>query len=610
MTAEKPGIRPQLQEGEGSSQAGRGRDQNYVKEDILALEGNEGDDDSSCFAPTSEADAENVEKPAESEIDDDLFGHDENKPDDKEVPEKMEGDVSSDAVVEEAPGRRRRNPEDPTPEERELHMAKGHLPYRNWCPICVEGRGREDPHYEQTKIDRERGHATVCMDYAELGGAKNQQDRSDVRKILVGRDRWTKMIFGHLVKRKGVGDDLIVKKVLKSISETGHVKVVVKTDGEPAIVQLQEEIIKQRTQDTLAENPPAYDPQANGEAERAVQELKAQLRVIKLSLENRIKAKIPETSAMLEWMIPHASDCINRYLVGKDGRTAFYRVHNKQFAATVFEFGEQVMAKPKRHPKTARTSPLASRWHEATWVGFIQRTNEHVVVLKDGGPAIRCRTCKPRPSGQRWSAAQVEAVGVTPDRPNAKDPEQTAPRNEGSTRGLDFGARRGGQDLPQGRTQMEPDLKRDFRITDVLLEKYGYTEGCIGCEAKIDGTARRGHSKACRQRIEEAVREDNPEAEFIRRRDERFQKPEKSEDATPSNAAQAGSEPRVVEPGQAHAAADPLHPAPEAAPAPEVVQAHAPVDSELDQDVDMTETEQEADAPPGNDRAEPQEQCE
>ena len=103
-----------------------------------------------------------------------------------------------------------------------------------------------------------------------------------------------------------------------------------------------------------------------------------------------------------------------------------------------------------------------------------------------------------------------------------------------------LGRGRGGQDLPQGRTQMESDLKRDFRITDTLMEKYGYTEGCIGCEAKIDGTARRGHSKACRQRIEQAVREDNPEAEFIRRRDERFQKPEKPETETPSNAAQAG----------------------------------------------------------------------
>ena len=63
-------------------------------------------------------DEENVGKPADAETDDELFGHEEKKPGEEKVPEKMEGDVRSDAVVEEAPGRRRRNPEDPTPEER------------------------------------------------------------------------------------------------------------------------------------------------------------------------------------------------------------------------------------------------------------------------------------------------------------------------------------------------------------------------------------------------------------------------------------------------------------------------------------------------------------
>ena len=71
-------------------------------------------------------------------------------------------------------------------------------------------------------------------------------------------------------------------------------------------------MISQREQDTIAVNPPAYDPQSNGLAEKAVQDAKAQLRMLKLGLE----------SPTLDWMMPHSADAVNRFSVGKDGRTA------------------------------------------------------------------------------------------------------------------------------------------------------------------------------------------------------------------------------------------------------------------------------------------------
>ena len=54
---------------------------------------------------------------------------------------------------------------------------------------------------------------------------------------------------------------------MRSISDTENTKIVLKTDGEPALVQVQDRIISVRTQPTIPENPPAYDPQANGGAE-------------------------------------------------------------------------------------------------------------------------------------------------------------------------------------------------------------------------------------------------------------------------------------------------------------------------------------------------------
>ena len=38
-----------------------------------------------------------------------------------------------------------RKPHQPTREEWEEHMIL-HLPYRNWCPHCVNGRAKNEPH--------------------------------------------------------------------------------------------------------------------------------------------------------------------------------------------------------------------------------------------------------------------------------------------------------------------------------------------------------------------------------------------------------------------------------------------------------------------------------
>ena len=67
-------------------------------------------------------------------------------------------------------------------------------------------------------------------------------------------------------------------KIMSSISDTVDTKIALKTDGEPALVQVHDRVISVRTQPTIPESPSAYDPQANGGAERGVGEVRGQLR--------------------------------------------------------------------------------------------------------------------------------------------------------------------------------------------------------------------------------------------------------------------------------------------------------------------------------------------
>ena len=41
-----------------------------------------------------------------------------------------------------------RDPGTPTPAEVEKHNAT-HLPFRSWCPACVEGKARDKPHRQR-----------------------------------------------------------------------------------------------------------------------------------------------------------------------------------------------------------------------------------------------------------------------------------------------------------------------------------------------------------------------------------------------------------------------------------------------------------------------------
>ena len=465
-----------------------------------------------------------------------LFGPDSESDGKMDADEHVEQDnpVVDQDQCEEAPMKMPKDPSEPTLEERERHN-KTHWPYRSWCSVCRKAKGREDKHEKISEEEKKLGLPKISVDYAQIEDTVDKKDDEEAdervthkKRLLVGYDRWTKMTFVHLVKCKGLGDEAIVQKVTRSVDELGYRKVTLKADGEPALVAVQEAVAKRRVHDTLVENPPAHDPQANGEIERAVRDVKGQIRALKIGLEMRLREDVDARWKILEWMVPHASDVLNRFNMGKDGKTPHYRVHHKFFKAPVFEFGEQVWAKPLRETNWTKMNndpkrklSLKSNWIEGTWVGFSSKSNEHLIVTPDGGPVLRVRTVRMRPPSERWSLTAIRGVQATPDVPNPKDGNQQRIETERNTKGIDFGAESGKNIQDKSQASDEPKHVRDFKITNAHLEEFGFTPGCPGCDAKRHGTARRGHNAHCRVRIEDAIKERYPEDPALTRRDAR-----------------------------------------------------------------------------------------
>ena len=133
-------------------------------------------------------------------------------------------------------------PEVPTKAEVDRHRVS-HLPYRSWCPDCVEAFGREWAH---SISDGQRSIPLISCDYLFVTprGALQRPELQEgeeehALKVLVAYCGATKCMFAHAVPKKGVDPaGYIVEQLKQDVLWLGHSRVVIKGDNEPSLVQV------------------------------------------------------------------------------------------------------------------------------------------------------------------------------------------------------------------------------------------------------------------------------------------------------------------------------------------------------------------------------------
>ena len=100
----------------------------------------------------------------------------------------------------------------------------------------------------------------------------------------------------------------------------------------------------------MKQESPVGSSASNGVIERGVQTVEGQIRVIKNALEERMNVKIPGAHNILAWMVEFAAVLVNRYEVGKDGRTPYERSWGKKSKLLGLEFGEKLNFRRTRAP--------------------------------------------------------------------------------------------------------------------------------------------------------------------------------------------------------------------------------------------------------------------
>ena len=380
------------------------------------------------------------------------------------------------------------DPRKPTQEEVDEHELT-HIPYRNWCPVCVRCRGKDLDH--RKSVDEVRGVSEYAFDYCFPGDELGYK-----LVVLAGRERITGMYFATAVPTKGSIGRFAVDKAVDYVREVGdhEGRILVKTDQEPAIKTWVNDLIAARPEGrTLVEESPVGSSGSNGRAERAVQTLEGQIRILLLSLEGRLGTSVDAQEPIVAYMPEYAAYLLNRLEVGKDGKTPYERCKGKKAQVLGVQFGEKVLYKVKADAKMRKLRP---RWEYGIFVGVRPTSNQVWIATADKTFAVR--SIRRLPQEQRWSPDCVRWVRRTLWNRYKDDggADGELPEEVKQEVAPELGPRGGAVYI-----ETRDKIPRDFYIRKTDAEKHGYTRGCAGCSSWFRGLGRQPHSEACRERF-------------------------------------------------------------------------------------------------------------
>ena len=221
-------------------------------------------------------------------------------------------------------------PAKPSKKEREEHE-ETHAQYQSWCIACVRGRGIAMKHLRSTGAWSDEGKLhTFVMDYCFPSQGKQQGNT-----VLVVKEIKTKAISTIMVPNNGA-NEYLVKAAVEFMSGYGCGRAILKSDGEPAIVALQE-VKNARQGDTILENSPKRDTQPYGAADNASEGSRRNDTHVEGVCREKLKAVIDNKHVLLPWLVMHAGVTVTRYKTVHGGKT-YKRPSNK-----MPPFGENVV---------------------------------------------------------------------------------------------------------------------------------------------------------------------------------------------------------------------------------------------------------------------------
>ena len=327
------------------------------------------------------------------------------------------------------------------------------------------------------------------IDYMRM----NSEDSEKSRATMVMVNHEDGGVFAYATPGKGIQGDRywLPKRMAKDIDNCGSkdVRVQIKSDQEPAIVVVQEEIRELRRSKTICVNSPVGESECNGRAENAIRRVEVKVRTLRSHIESKAKTKIDMNGPIATWLIRWAGEILTKYTKGQDGKTAWERRRTEECKKPIVPVGEKVLYLPLK-TATIHRKKGEPKMYEGIWFGINGRTEEVFIGTERG--VVKCRTIKRLPEDEQWDAELIHKMKGTTWQPvpGYKSDHVPVEIDEGgkkSDREEEDGDHisyeviplEEGEDRPP-RTKMSPIT--DIRVTHRDLEKHGCTPDCPACE--------------------------------------------------------------------------------------------------------------------------------
>ena len=251
---------------------------------------------------------------------------------------------------------------------------------------------------------------------------------------------------------------------------------------------------------------PEGDHQAIGLAEVGVREMKAQTRILRSQLEQRLGSRIDEKDPLMSWTPRHAANCVSRYRIMDDGRTPDQLRCGRTWKLPVVEFGESVHFRPVGENNALRGGD--QRLLRGVYVGHHERSGAAIFLTPDG--VKRGTRIARMMEHERWDRVfSASCVGV---------PWQLRPDQRNLVRLVVPEAEAEQGVAPVIVMPVVPRVDRRRYVTKRDLVKYGYTDECQACTQLASGmhNAKVPHDDRCRDRIGEFMASDDAQRQVER----------------------------------------------------------------------------------------------
>ena len=246
-------------------------------------------------------------------------------------------------------------------------------------------RAIDSPSVKVTGLFAEHVLPRVRMDYGFLTERIKKQEgehgESTVQKaeesltVAVMNESLTSSVWAYAVEHKGSREGWVVEQVLEDLQTVGlkNDRIVLKSDQEPAIVDMMTEIQKRRESDygTALDTSRVGDSNSNATIENSIKSVMGMIRTLRFALQEKLGSKIGLDHAVVPWMVRHAAMLITRYWIKPSGKTSYQLIKGRRGNTKMYEFGEAVWFKI---PKTKRPPGK----FEEQWEGKLSRIRRPV----------------------------------------------------------------------------------------------------------------------------------------------------------------------------------------------------------------------------------------